>query len=345
MNAERIFVPAVFATGAIVGEIANKNHTGWLRMDEEVDPDIGRVVGFQTDDMMYIATIISIDDNADQFTVRTEDGQELTGPLDAVFLDPEKRMDELNERYEPLGGGKFREKPREASSNWTPVADPSLRDVALTVGKIVGTILTIGIIFTVFMFGAILTQIDSGNWEEVQGTVVDAYEGQDCSSDSDGTTSCSSYTSVTVAYTYEGENYTTQDYSALSGDWYNTADYWLNKASVSVYVNPEQPSQAFHIQGWDGVLEGAFVLVFFTGIILGGYLFVVVPVWFVYAKIQRLTGIEAPTKMKKEGDDSSSWKTDDNHPDARDPPANEDDPVREDGAPSLEEGPKEEKFW
>ncbi len=209
MNAERIFVPAVFATGAIVGEIANKNHTGWLRMDEEVDPDIGRVVGFQTDDMMYIATIISIDDNADQFTVRTEDGQELTGPLDAVFLDPEKRMDELNERYEPLGGGKFREKPREAKSNWTPVADPSLRDVALTVGKIVGTILAIGIIFTVFMFGAILTQIDSGNWEEVQGTVVDAYEGQDCSSDSDGTTSCSSYTSVTVAYTYEGENYTT----------------------------------------------------------------------------------------------------------------------------------------
>ena len=32
---------------------------------------------------------------------------------------------------------------------------------------------------------------------------------------------------------------------------------------------------------------------FFTGIILGGYLFVFVPIWFVYAKIQRLSGIEA----------------------------------------------------
>ncbi len=54
-------------------------------MDEQVDPDIGRVVGFQTGDLMYIATIISIDDDADQFTVRTEDGQELTGPMSAVF--------------------------------------------------------------------------------------------------------------------------------------------------------------------------------------------------------------------------------------------------------------------
>ena len=283
-------------------------------MDEKVDRDIGRVVGFQTGDFMYIATIISIDDHAGQFTVRTEDGQELTGPLDAVFLDPEKRMDFLNEHYEPLGGGKFREKPREATSNWTPVADPSLRGVAMTVGTIVGAILAIGMLITVFSFGAILTQIDSGNWEEVQGAVIDAYEGQDCSSDSDGRTSCSSYTSVTVAYTYEGENYTTRDYSALSDDWYNTPDYWLNKASVSVYVNPEQPSQAFHIQGWDGVLEGAFVLLFFTGIILGAYIFVIVPVWFVYAKIQRLTGIEAPGEKKVE-------------------------------KPAGDEAPQEEKFW
>ena len=283
-------------------------------MDEEEDPDIGRVVGFQTGDLMYIATIISIDDGADQFTVRTEDGQELTGPLGAVFLDPEKRMDELNDRYEPLGGGKFREKPREAKSNWAPVADPTLRDIGLTAGKIVGFVLAIGIFITLISFGDILTQIDSGNWEEVQGDVVEAYEGQDCSTDSDGTTSCSSYTTVTVAYTYESENYTTQDYSALSDDWHNTAEHWLNKASVSVYVNPDQPSQAIHVHGWDGVLEGAFVLFFFTGIILGGYLFVVVPIWFVYAKIQRISGIEAPRQKKVE-------------------------------KPAGDEAPEEEKFW
>tara|TARA_B100000900_G_scaffold246844_1_gene209963 strand:- start:363 stop:1331 length:969 start_codon:yes stop_codon:yes gene_type:complete len=322
-------------------------------MDEEADQDIGRVVGFQTDDMMYIATIISIDDNADQFTVRTEDGQELTGPLDAVFLDPEKRMDVLNERYEPLGGGKFREKQREATSNWTPVADPSLRAIAMTVGKIAGAILAIGMLITVFSFGAILTQIDSGNWEEVQGVVVEAYEGQDCSTDSDGTTSCSSYTSVTVAYTYEGENYTTKDYSALSDDWYNTADYWLNKASVSVYVNPEQPSQAFHIQGWDGVLEGAFVLFFFTGIILGGYVFVVVPVWFVYAKIQRLAGIKAPGKSKRETDElSTDGETGDNKGED-DPsnasqdtnPAQAGEDTADDAAPVGDAKLQEEKFW
>jgi len=288
-------------------------------MDEEVDRDIGRVVGFQTGDLMYIATIISIDDSTDQFTVRTEDGQELTGPFSAVFLDPEKRMDELNERYEPLGGGKFREKPREATSKWTPVADPSLRTIALTAGGILGVALAIGIFITVISFGDILTQIDSGNWEEVEGDVVEAYEGEDCSSNQNGDNqngeqSCTSYTAVTVAYTYEGENYTTQDYSALSDDWYNTAEHWLNKASVSVYVNPDQPSEAFHVQGWNGVIEEAFVLFFFSGIILGGYVFVVVPVWFVYAKVQRLSGIEAPAQKKMQ-------------------------------KPAGDEAPEEEKFW
>ena len=288
-------------------------------MDEEVDPDIGRVVGFQTGDHMYIATIISIDDSTDQFTVRTEDGQELTGPFSAVFLDPEKRMDELNERYEPLGGGKFREKPREATSKWTPVADPSLRTIALTAGGILGVALAIGIFITVISFGDILTQIDSGNWEEVQGDVVEAYEGEDCSSNQNndnqnGEPSCTSYTAVTVAYTYEGENYTTQDYSALSDDWYDTAEHWQNKASVSVYVNPEQPSQAFHVQGWDGVLEEASVLFVVAGIGLGGYLLVFVPVWFVYAKIQRISGIEAPGQKKVE-------------------------------KPAGDESPREEKFW
>ena len=282
-------------------------------MDEEEDPDIGRVVGFQTGDLMYIATIISIDDGADQFTVRTEDGQELTGPLGAVFLDPEKRMDELNDRFEPLGGGTFREKPREPTSIWTPVPDPSWRAVALTAGGILGVALAIGIFITVISFGDILTQIDSGNWEEVEGDVVEAYEGEDCSSNQNndnqnGGPSCTSYTAVTVAYTYKGENYTTQDYNAFGDNWVNTAEHWQNKASVSVYVNPEQPSEAFHVQGWDGVLEEAFVLFFFTGIILGGYLFVGVPVWFVYAKVQRPSGIEAPAqkKMQKPAGDEAT---------------------------------------
>ena len=265
-------------------------------MDEQVDPDIGRVVGFQTGDLMYIATIISIDDDADQFTVRTEDGQELTGPMSAVFLDPEKRMDELNKHYEPLGDGTFREKPREPRSNWTPVADPSPGIIAFSAASIVGIAVIFLMAFILFNLSAVLTQIDSSNWDEVQGNVIDAREVDDCSgSGVDGESSCSHYTYVSVAYAYEGQNYTTKDYSVLSDDWMETEGYWLDKASVALYVNPDQPSQAVHVQGWDGVLEGVYVLFFFAGIILGGYLFVFVPVWFVYAKIQRLTGIEAPT--------------------------------------------------
>ena len=265
-------------------------------MDEQVDPDIGRVVGFRTGDLMYIATIISIDDDADQFTVRTEDGQELTGPLSAVFLDPEKRMDELNEHYESLGDGKFREKPRTPRSNWTPVEDPSPGIIAVGAASIVGVAVIILMAFILFNLSAVLTQIDSANWDEVQGNIIDAREVDDCSgSGVDGESSCSHYTYVSVAYAYEGQNYTTKDYSVLSDDWMETEGYWLDKASIALYVNPDQPSQAIHVQGWDGVLEGVYVLFFFAGIILGGYLFVFVPVWFVYAKVQRLAGIEAPT--------------------------------------------------
>ena len=280
-------------------------------MDEQVDPDIGRVVGFQTGDLMYIATIISIDDDADQFTVRTEDGQELTGPMSAVFLDPEKRMDELNEHYESLGDGKFREKPRTPRSNWTPVADPSPGIIAFSVASIVGIAVIFLMVFILFNLSAVLTQIDSANWDEVQGNVIDAREVDDCSgSGVDGESSCSHYTYVSVAYAYEGQNYTTKDYSVLSDDWMETEGYWLDKASIALYVNPDQPSQAVHVQGWDGVLEGVYVLFFFAGIILGGYLFVFVPVWFVYAKVQRLAGIEAPTpwwhyeKREETGDEA-----------------------------------------
>lgn len=280
-------------------------------MDEQVDPDIGRVVGFQTGDLMYIATIISIDDDADQFTVRTEDGQELTGPMSAVFLDPEKRMDELNEHYESLGDGKFREKPRTPRSNWTPVADPSPGIIAFSAASIVGIAVIFLMVFILFNLSAVLTQIDSANWDEVQGNVIDAREVDDCSgSGVDGDSSCSHYTYVSVAYAYEGQNYTTKDYSVLSDDWMETEGYWLDKASIALYVNPDQPSQAVHVQGWDGVLEGVYVLFFFAGIILGGYLFVFVPVWFVYAKVQRLAGIEAPTpwwhyeKREETGDEA-----------------------------------------
>jgi len=149
---------------------------------------------------------------------------------------------------------------------------------------------------------------------------VEAYEGEDCSSNQNDPSnqnnqpSCTSYTAVTVAYTYEGKNYTTQDYNAFRDNWVNTAEHWQNKASVSVYVNPEQPSQAFHVQGWDGVLEEASGLFVVAGIGLGGYLLVFVPVWFVYAKIQRISGIEAPGQKKVE-------------------------------KPAGDESPREEKFW
>ena len=322
-------------------------------MEEKVDRDIGRVVGFQVDEFMYIATIIAIDDEAEQFTVRTEDGQELTGPFGAVFLDPHDRMGELQADYESLGNGKFRAKQGKGTSNWVPVADPSLRAILRTSGSIIGVALVIGVVITVISLGAVLTQIDSGDWVETEGRVVDTYNAEDCSSDGEGGTSCTSYTSVTVAYTYEGQNYTTEDYSMLSNDWLNDARYWNEVDAVTVYVNPDQPAQAVHLQGWDGVLEEAFTLVFFPGIILGGYLIVGVPIWFVYAKIQRLNGIEAPGKSKRETDElSTESKTGDDkgEDDLRNAPQDTDSAQKEEDAtddaePVEDENLQEEKFW
>lgn len=314
-------------------------------MMEKMDRDIGRTVGFQVDELMYIATIISIDDEAERFTVRTEDGQELTGPFDAVLLNPEKRMDELLEDYEPLGNGKFRSKKRNVESNWTPVPDPSLRVIAQTAGAIVGFALALAVLLTVIGFGIILTQIESSEWVETEGRVVEAYNAEDCSSDGEGGTTCTSYTAVTVAYTYEGRNYTTEDYSMLSNDWLNDAQYWYDVDFATVYVNPDQPDQAVHLPGWDGVLEEAFTLLFFTGLILGGYLFVFVPIWFVYAKVQRLTGIEAPSKKKKEDYDWNYWESDDSDTHGKDLPTTEADSGQGDGAQPVEDDPKEEKFW
>ena len=322
-------------------------------MSEKVDRDIGRVVGFEVDEFMYIATIIAIDDEAEQFTVRTEDGQELTGPFGAVFLDPHDRMGELQADYESLGNGKFRSKQGKGTSNWVPVADPNLRAILRTSGSIIGVVFAVGVLITVISLGAILTQIDSENWVETEGSVAEAYDGENCSTDSDGTTTCSTYTAVTVAYTYEGRNYTTGYYSMLSNDWLRGAEYWNEVDSVTVYVNPEQPTQAVHLQGWDGVLEEAFTLMFFTGIILGGYLIVGVPIWFVYAKTQRLKGIEAPKKSKREtGDLSAESKTGDdkgeNHPrnasQDTDPAQREED-ATDDAAPVGDENLQEEKFW
>ena len=139
------------------------------------------------------------------------------------------------------------------------------------------------VVITVFSIGGIMKQIESAEWVEMQGSVIDAYDGEDCSTDSDGKTSCSTYTEVTVC---SKSNFTTKAYSMLSNDWLRGAGYWDEVDSVTVYVNPEQPAQA---------VQGVCLRV------LCG------PHDGLFAKIQRLTGIEAPVKKKKEGYDWTYW--------------------------------------
>lgn len=297
-------------------------------MENPREGEIGSTIGLIAEGEKHVGIVISFDDASERVTIRREDGVEITGSYNYVYTNIERMME------------------NKTTSNWTPVADPSLRVIAQTSGSIIGMAFVVLVVVTLFSIGAILTQIDSENWVETQGEVVDAYNGQDCSTDSDGTTSCTSYTAVTVTYKYEGRKYSTQTYTMLSDDWMRDADHWLEKANVTVYVNPDQPSQAVHLQGWDGVLQEVYVAFFFTGLILGGYLFVFVPVWFVYAKIQRLSGIEAPGNKQKERSNQTSEEPDDNSkPEDANPEKDETLPESTAEESTVEEATQEAKFW
>ena len=260
--------------------------------EDEPDSEIGKTIGLQTDDdCFHIGVITDIDDATERVTVRTEEGREVIGTFDGVLLNPERRMSEILKTYEAGEDGILR---RKSTSNWTPVPDPKLGYVARVSAGIVGVGTTILVVILLFSIGDVITQVQSSDWVETEGTVVDARNAEDCSSDGEGGTSCTSYTAVTVVYTFEGRNYTTTDYSMLSNNWLDDAAKWIEQQNVTVYVNPEQPAEALYLSGWDGVAEEIFTGFFFMGIILGGYIGIFVPVWFVYAKIQRLSGIEAP---------------------------------------------------
>jgi hypothetical protein len=64
--------------------------------EDEPDSEIGKTIGLQTDDdCFHIGVITDIDDATERVTVRTEEGREVIGTLNGVFLDPERRMSEI----------------------------------------------------------------------------------------------------------------------------------------------------------------------------------------------------------------------------------------------------------
>ena len=90
-------------------------------------------------------------------------------------------------------------------------------------------------------------------------------------------------------------------------------------------------------------MEGVYVLFFFAGIILGGYLFVFVPVWFVYAKVQRLSGIEAGQSewTMLFGEKQTDVEPDENGGDDDAEPKNEETPPES----TIEEPTQHDAFW
>ena len=162
------------------------------------------------------------------------------------------------------------------------IADPSLEAIIKTSRNIVIVGLCVNLFLIAISIFAIVDQIQTRNWEKMSGTVVNAEWDYDSNLDGD-----SSPTVVTVAYTYLGENYTTTTYSFVSSGWGEDPEHWRAIESIDIYVNPDNPSEAVYVAGWEVIIEEVMAGFFFLGLILGLYLIIVVPAWVIYAKVRR----------------------------------------------------------
>ena len=163
------------------------------------------------------------------------------------------------------------------------IEEPSLEAIIKTSRNIVIVGLCVILFLMAISIFAIVDQIQTRNWEKVSGTVVNAEWDYDSNLDGDS----SPPTVVTVAYTYLGENYTTNTYSFVSSDWGEDPEHWRAIESIDIYVNPNNPSEAVYVAGWEVIIEEAMAGFFFIGLILGLYLIIVVPAWVIYAKVRR----------------------------------------------------------
>ena len=163
------------------------------------------------------------------------------------------------------------------------IGDPSLEAIIKTSRNIVIVGLCVILFLMAISIFAIVDQIQTRNWEKVSGTVVNAEWDYDSNLDGDS----SPPTVVTVAYTYLGENYTTTTYSFVSSGWGEDPEHWRAIESIDIYVNPDNPSEAVYVAGWEVIIEEAMAGFFFFGLILGLYLIIVVPAWVIYAKVRR----------------------------------------------------------
>ena len=163
------------------------------------------------------------------------------------------------------------------------IGDPSLEAIFKTSRNIVVVGLCVILFLMAISIFAIVDQIQTRNWEKVSGTVTNAEWDYDSNLDGES----SPPTVVTVAYAYLGENYTTTTYSFVSSDWGEGPEHWRAIESIDIYVNPDNPSEAVYVAGWEVIIEEAMAGFFFIGLILGLYLIIVVPAWVIYAKVRR----------------------------------------------------------
>ena len=155
---------------------------------------------------------------------------------------------------------------------------PTVSAGALTIGWVFTSIWCVAsLIATVFIGGAILADLGTSDWTPVDGVVIDSGVDTQVSEDAEGGTSTTYCLWVEYEYTVENRTYDGQRISYSNDD---SCDSWSGNADedyppggeITVYVNPEDPSQAVLKPGWSGI--DLFMFCFCVFPIVGLVLFV-----------------------------------------------------------------------
>lgn len=138
-------------------------------------------------------------------------------------------------------------------------------------------ILIIFIIIILTSIFSIVEQIQTNDWVEVDATVENAEERGETTCDGEGGCTTSYDTHVLYSYNYKNTEYYGYEYTYISDDFPGLEEDYPEGLEITVYVDPNNPSDSLMVKGWEGVWIEIVKMISILGFIfiaLSSFLFV-----------------------------------------------------------------------
>ena len=138
-------------------------------------------------------------------------------------------------------------------------------------------ILIIFIIIILTSIFSIVEQIQTNDWVEVDATVENAEERGETTCDGEGGCTTSYDTHVLYSYNYKNTEYYGYEYTYISEDFPGLEEDYPEGLEITVYVDPNNPSDSLMVKGWEGVWIEIVKMISILGFIfiaLSSFLFV-----------------------------------------------------------------------